>query len=66
MKFWRGLTRQSGSNGNPFAEPLNLPSNINGGLGVWTGYGSTYYKVPIIKETVIFEEYIPENIFDIL
>ena len=32
MKFWRGLTRQSGSNGNPFAEPLNLPSNINGGL----------------------------------
>jgi hypothetical protein len=23
-------------------------SNINGGYGGWTGYGSVYYRVPII------------------
>jgi hypothetical protein len=60
LKFWRGLIRQVGTNGNPFAEPMNLVSNINNGLGVFTGYGSVYYKVPIIKDTIIFEQYIPE------
>ena len=48
LKFWRSLVRQFGSNGNPFQEPLNLVSNINGGYGGWTGYGSVYYRVPII------------------
>jgi len=62
MKFWRSLVRQFGTNGNPFAEPMNLVSNINGGLGIWTGYGAVYYKVPIIKDTTIFEEYTPEII----
>jgi len=62
LKFWRGLVRQAGNNGNPFAEPMNLVSNINNGLGVFTGYGSVYYKVPIIKDTTIFEEYSPEII----
>ena len=64
MKFWRGLVRQVGTNGNPFAEPMNLVSNINGGLGVFTGYGAVYYKVPIIKETTIDQEYLP-GIIDI-
>ena len=62
LKFWRGLVRQAGTNGNPFAEPLNLKSNINNGLGVWTGYGAVYYKIPIIKDTTIFEQYYPEII----
>ena len=62
MKFWRGLIRQVGTNGNPFAEPMNLVSNINNGLGIFTGYGSVYYKVPIIKNTTILEEYSPEII----
>ena len=62
MKFWRGVVRQSVTNGNPFAEPMNLASNIDGGLGIWTGYGAVYYKVPIIKDTTIFEEYTPEII----
>ena len=48
LKFWRSLVRQFGSNGNPFQEPLNLVSNINGGYGGWTGYGVVYYKIPII------------------
>ena len=57
LKFWRGLIRQVGTNGNPFSEPMNLVSNINNGLGVFTGYGSAYYKVPIIKGTIIKDEY---------
>ena len=64
MKFWRGLVRQIGTNGNPFSEPMNLVSNINGGLGIWTGYSPAYYKVPIVKDTTIFEQYTP-NIEDI-
>ena len=64
MKFWRGLTRQAGTNGNPFAEPMNLVSNVNNGLGIFTGYGAVYYKVPIIKDINITEEYAP-TIIDI-
>ena len=65
LKFWRGLVRQSGTNGNPFSEPMNLVSNINGGMGVFTGYGAVYYKIPIVNDTTIFEEYKPnlEDIF---
>ena len=57
MKFWRGVVRQGATNGNPFSEPMNLVSNINGGLGIWTGYSPVYYKVPIIKGRTIKETY---------
>ena len=65
MRFWRGLVRQVGTNGNPFAEPMNLVSNINGGLGVFTGYGAVYYKVPIIKDIVIKNQYDSLSVLDI-
>ena len=64
MKFWRGVVRNSTSGGNPFSEPMNLSSNINGGLGCWTGYGTRYYLVPILKNNTITEEHDPD-IFDI-
>jgi len=48
VKFWRSIVRQFGSNGNPFQEPLNIVSNIEGGYGGWTGFGAVYYKIPII------------------
>ena len=32
MKFWRGVVRNSTSGANPFSEPMNLLSNINGCL----------------------------------
>ena len=60
MKFWRSMVRQFTTNGTPFSEPLNLVSNINNGLGVWTGYGSVYYKIRIIEDIVITEQYPPE------
>ena len=64
LKFWRGLIRQAGSSGNPFSEPMNLVSNINGGFGVFTGYGSVYYRVPIVIDTTITDTIQP-NILDI-
>ena len=51
--FWRSLEYQQSSNGNPFAEPLNLQSNIEGGFGVWYGQSSTYFKA-IAKEGVVY------------
>ena len=59
MKFWRGVKKLN-IGGNPFAEPANLTTNIIGGLGVWSGYGTKYYKVPVIKDTIIYDEYLPE------
>ena len=59
LKFWRGLIRQVGTNGNPFAEPLNLVSNVTNGLGIFSGYGSAYYLVPIVEGTVIDEQHTP-------
>ena len=30
------------NNGSPFAVPTNLPSNVEGGLGLWAGYAPSY------------------------
>ena len=40
--FWRIAEIQIANNGNPFAAPAPIPTNINGGLGVWGGYSATY------------------------
>jgi hypothetical protein len=42
FEFWRKADQQINSNGNPFGAPSPIPSNINGGLGIWGGYASTY------------------------
>ena len=53
------------SGGNPFSEPMNLASNVNGALGVWGGYGVSYYYVPIVPDTVIYDTYDKVKIFEI-
>jgi hypothetical protein len=40
--FWRRYHQQVNSNGNPFSAPAPIPTNINGGLGIWGGYATTY------------------------
>ena len=58
--FLRTKKIQLEMDNNPFAETSNILSNINGGLGVWSGFNSTYFKVPVIKDTIIYDQYIPE------
>ena len=43
--FWRTLEFDRGSRGNPFGASTRVQSNINGGLGIWGGYTTTYYSV---------------------
>lgn len=40
-RFWFTLEADRASNGNPFGFPTTIRSNINGGLGIWGGYGSS-------------------------
>lgn len=40
--FVSSMESQVSSNGSPFASPANVISNIEGGLGVWAGYGAIY------------------------
>ncbi|MBO7199279.1 MAG: DUF4249 family protein [Alistipes sp.] len=48
--YWSMWNNNVINNANPLFPMLdNLPTNIsNGGLGIWSGYGSTYYKVGVI------------------
>ncbi len=43
-QFWRTYETQVVNNGNPFAAPTPIRSNIEGegGLGIWSGYGVSY------------------------
>ena len=63
--FWRSVERSQDSGGNPFSEPMNLSSNINGGLGIWGGYGVSYYHVPIVADTTIYDTYDEVEVFEI-
>jgi len=40
--FWRSVETQTSNNGNPFSSPAPIEGNINGGLGIWGGYGLSY------------------------
>jgi len=47
--FWNTYQFSVQAGANPFATPINIKSNINGGaLGVWCGYG-TLYSTLIVK-----------------
>lgn len=46
-EYWRMYDNETGFN-NPFSNGSNLPSNVNGGLGVWTGMNSVTKQV-IVK-----------------
>ncbi len=43
--FWQTLAFSAGSVGNPFASPTKIQGNVSDALGVWAGYGSTYYTI---------------------
>lgn len=44
--FWYTFQKESINTGNPFASSnARVSSNVNNGLGVWCGYGATYYRI---------------------
>jgi hypothetical protein len=45
--FWHTIENDGGD--NPFSSPVRIKTNINGGLGVWCGYGA-YIDTIIIPE----------------
>lgn len=42
FKFISAMEDQIGTQGSPFATPANLPTNVEGGLGLWAGYATSY------------------------
>jgi hypothetical protein len=45
-EFWRSYEDEILNSGNPFAANFNkITPTINNGLGIWCGYGSTFYRV---------------------
>lgn len=43
--FWRTVEFDNAQQGNPFGRPTRVQSNVNGGLGIWGAYASSYYTV---------------------
>lgn len=41
--FWYSMEYDQNSTGGIFSQPIVISSNIEGGLGVWTGYGCNEY-----------------------
>ncbi|MBL4656079.1 MAG: DUF4249 domain-containing protein [Bacteroidia bacterium] len=46
--FWRTIEHESHNSGSPFSSPTIIQGNIEGGLGIWGGYGS-------MTKTIIIE-----------
>lgn len=45
-KFWNSYQNEILNTQNPiFPANSSLPTNINGGIGIWSGYGTTYYRL---------------------
>lgn len=43
--FWSTLNIAKNSSGNPFATPIKVQGNVSNAVGVWGGYGTTYYTI---------------------
>ena len=42
FEFWRSEETQVSNNGNPFGSVTPITGNINGGLGIWGAYSTTF------------------------
>lgn len=49
-QFWLSLEADYNANGNPFGSPIKVRSNVQGGLGIWGGYGTTYHTIIAPRE----------------
>ncbi len=48
--YWTISDDQLVNNGSPFAVPANVPSNVEGGLGLWAGYALALDTVVCVPE----------------
>lgn len=46
-EFWKTALVQMTTGAGPFASPTTIKTNIQGGLGIWGGYGATYDTIVI-------------------
>lgn len=46
-EFWRTIEQENYAGGNPFIFPVLIRHNVEGALGVFGGYGATYYTLVI-------------------
>lgn len=44
-RYHKAIELATSTNGNPFAEPVTVPSNIKGGLGCFAGYSQAVVRV---------------------
>lgn len=60
-RYWRCFEDMTNLSNNPlFPVSTNMPSNIQGGLGYWMGYGTTTYRVDIqTGQTIRFNSATP-------
>lgn len=49
-EFWLTMETQLGNQGSPFASPSDIVTNIEGGYGVWGGYGAKYYTIIVPED----------------
>jgi len=47
--FWNTFEIDRNGSGNPFGSPVQIISNVEGGLGIWGGYAASYYTIIIPK-----------------
>jgi len=54
FEFWKSVETQYSSNGNPFAAPTTLKTNISGdALGIWGGYAASFDTVTVTEDIII-------------
>ena len=58
--FLRSKKMQQELYNNPFSEPINLINNIEGGVGIWSGYGALYYDISIEDSIVVHSSVKPD------
>lgn len=48
FQYWNKYENEVVNNSNPFfPNTSNLPGNIQGGIGIWAGYGVSNYRIRI-------------------
>jgi len=52
-EYVNGSDQAASNNGSPFAVPANLPSNVNGGLGLWSGYSLVVDTFPYLERVLL-------------